>query len=262
VKKNVLVIAIGLVAMFGLSMAAFGGDPQIELTGVAGTNYGGYYTGIYDGTLNGTPAHFICDDATHEINVSDVWNTNTFTLAPGSTDVANTDNGQFTSSSMTPTYHYATAATNTSTIYTLCPGGTCSLQDSYDAVAYLAYQILSGAYTDNTRVSAIQYAIWEIMDGPPPGPGNNSAIAGLTMNDTGYWIYNALKNESNYSNPGIVFYSPDGFKITAGVPADVGLTAQEFISYNTPTPEPRSLALMGTVLALGALILGRQRLFA
>jgi len=260
VKKKLFVVAISLIAMLGFSMAALGQDPQIELTGVSGTNYGGYYTGIYYGTLSGVPTNFICDDATHDVSIGDIWNTNTWGLATGANDVANAPNGQFTTSTNQPTYHLATATTSAS-YDTLCPGGSCSLQDAYDAVAYLAYLLLSKTYTTDPPVSAIQYAIWSIMDNPPAGPGNNNAVAGLTTSDTGYWIYTALTTESGYQNPAIMFYSPDGNLITQG--PDYDMTAQEFISYNpSAVPEPRSLALMGTVLALSALVLGRKRLFA
>jgi len=247
--------------MLGWSMAAVA--QQITFTGVEGTNYGGFYTGIYYGTLNGTPnTEFICDDATHDINTGDVWNANAYTLAAGANDVANTFNGQFTSNSMAPTFHYSTAATNTSPTYNLCPGGSCTLQDSYDAVAYLADLILTGVYKTDPTVSAIQYAIWSIMDGPPPGPGTNTAQPGLTTSDTGYWIYLALTTESGYTNSKIVFYSPDGNKILPGSP-DQGLTSQEFIGYDTPTvPEPLSMALMGTFLTLAGLVLGRKKLLS
>ena len=145
------------------------------------------------------------------------------------------------------------------------------LAQVYSAVAFLANKILSSAYTDNTTVSAIQYAIWAIMDSPGPGPGGNNTPCAYdptncNTSDTGYWMNLALTTESAYSNRSIVFYSPDGNTIISGPDynnctyqgnSGQPCTAQEFIG---ETPEPLSMALMGTFLSLAGLALGKRKL--
>jgi len=237
--KRLYLLFLALVVMLGLSMTALAQDPQIKYTGSTESSYGGFGTGLYSGTLNGSNTQFICDDATHSIGNGDVWNANAWSISQAAT----AGNGAFAG------FPYATASGDAAN------GGSFTVAQAYSAVAYLANLLFTHA--DDSYVNQIQYAIWQIMDGPGNGPGNNNVGAsGLTVNDTAYWV-NLGKANDLYTNASIYFYSPDGNLITAG--PDVGKTAQEFIG---ETPEPISMALMGTFLSLAGFGLGKKKLFS
>ena len=257
-KKHIVVFVLSLAAVLAWSVAAVAQDPTIELTGVVspGFNYGGVYTGIYTGTLNGVSENFMCDDYLHEINFGDEWNSNVYGLS----SVAAVGHGQYTESSIGPTYHLATYASSPYT-YTL--------QDAYNAVAYLASLVFTNfhgtysSYANDPYVNQISYAIWSIMDNPPAGPGNNNTSAlNLTESDTAYWINQGLLHDGSLT-PGIVFYSPDNNTIFANANnnnGDLGQTAQEFMGYNTPVPEPLGLALLGSFLTIAGVVLRKKLL--
>lgn len=236
-KRILYLLFLSSAVILGLSMAAFAQDPQISFTGGTESNYGGFGTGLYSGTLSGTGTQFICDDATHDIQSGDVWNTNAWTLS----QVVTAGNGAFAGSP------YETATGD------LANGGSFTVPQAYSAVAYLANLLFTHA--DDSYVSQIQYAIWQIMDTPGSGPGDNKVTdSGLTMSDTAYWV-NLGKANDTYTNSSIVFYSPDGNLITSG--PDTGKIAQEFIG---ETPEPISMLLMGTFLSLAGIGLSRKKL--
>jgi len=261
-NRKLINLALSLAAVLGWAMgAAAQSDPLIDLTGVEspGFNYGGYYTGIYQGTLNGVPTNFMCDDFLDEVSFGDRWNVNTWSLNQVATPV----HGQFTEASFPPTYHFATYASGGTP-----PNGepgqeNLSLQQAYNAVAYLASLVFTNfhgtysSYANDPYVNQISYAIWAIMDTPPAGPECNGGASQPC--DYRYWIQQGISND-NTTTAGIVFYSPDGNKILPGSP-DAGGTAQEFIGYVTPVPEPVSLALTGTFLLLTGLFL-RKRLLS
>jgi len=244
-----LSLLLGLAVMLGLSMTAFGqSDPQIVFTGGTESSFGSFGTGLYSGTLNGVATQFICDDATHEISSGDMWNTNAWSISQAAT----ANNGAFAGGS------YATASGDAPN-----NGGVSkfTVPQAYSAVAYLANLLFTGA--DSAYVNEIQYAIWQIMDDPGNGPGNNSLLGGsMTTIDTAYWVLQGKANDT-YTNASIFFYSPDGSTITCAPSSPgcgyVGDTPQEFIG---ETPEPISMALMGTFLSLAGFGLGKRKLFS
>lgn len=204
----------------------------------AENSYGGAGTALYYGTLNGTSTSFICDDATHDIGSGSTWNANVWTLS----QVVIAGNGAFAGSP----YNTATGdAENNGNVAAM------NVQQSYNAVAYLANLLLTG--NDTSYANQIQYAIWEIMDDPQlhgfTGPGNNAFGPGEAVTDTGYWAYQGYLNDT-YRNSQIVFYSPDGNKISAG--PYQGDIAQEFIGLTAA--EPSSVLLLALVLFAGLVV--------
>jgi len=244
--RRFLLLVLGLAVMLGLSMAAFAqDDPQIVYTGGYQSSYGGFGTGLYSGTLNGTATEFVCDDATHDIGNGSAWYNNAWSLS----QVITLGNGMFAGGSAP----YATATGDSQN------GGSFTVPQAYSAVAYLANLLFTGA--DPSYINQIQYAIWQIMDNPGDGPGCN-LVGGcglppqpLTEGDTAYWV-NLGKSNDTYTNGNIVFYSPDGNTIYSG--PYTGDYPQEFIG---ETPEPLSMILMGTFLSLAGLALGKKKLF-
>jgi hypothetical protein len=233
----------GLAVVVCFAMTAAASDTIVFSN--AENSYGGYGTALYYGTLNGTSTSFICDDATHDIGQGSTWQANAWTLS----QVTTQGNGAFAGGSAP----YATASGDAPNVVGGGPSAM-NVAESYSAVAYLADLLLTGQ--DSSYANQIQYAIWEIMDHPPAGPGDNSFENGLAMSDTGYWAYQGYLNDT-YTNPYIVFYSPDGNTITSG--PYTGDTPQEFIGL-TPTPEPASMILLGTFLCLSSWLLGKKRL--
>jgi hypothetical protein len=236
-KRTLSLLFLGLAVMLGLSMAAFAQD-IITFTGPTSSAYGGYGTGLYGGTLNGNSTEFMCDDATHDISSGDTW-----AATPWSISQAAVQNQGAFAGLATGNATWEQDAT-----YGPVTGSHTNLQ-VYSAVAYLANLIF--ANPNGVDVNGIQYAIWALMDNPPASsdPGTGA-----------FWIAQGLANDT-YTNSGITFYSPDGSVIETGDP-HAGMTAQEFITDTTPTPEPISMALMGTFLTLAGLGLSKKKLIS
>jgi hypothetical protein len=247
VKRILSLLFLGLAIMLGLSMAAFATD-TIKYTGGYESVLDGYGAGLYSGTLNGVATEFVCDDADHEIGNGSTWKANAWTLS----QVVVQNHGAFAGLHNGKNKPWEQDAT-------YGPAGThggYTVPQVYSAVAYLANELLSGAIpaSDSADVNGIAYAIWALM-------GHPGAI-GITDPPKGnYWIAKGLANDT-YTNSLIVFYSPDGNKIKSG-PFKCD-TPQEFIGEirETPIPEPLSMALMGTLLTLAGLGLGKKMLFS
>ena len=69
--KHLLVILSVLVA---LAVASSAGIVNIQFTGPAGPSYGGDYTYPYVGSVNGSPAVFMCTSYNEHIVGGETWN--------------------------------------------------------------------------------------------------------------------------------------------------------------------------------------------
>jgi len=240
-RYSLLVIA-GFLSL-GLATARANTTVTIEFNS-AQHSYGGAGTALYYGTLNGVSASFICDDATHDIGVGSTWNANSWDLdyVVTANDVVTQGNGAFAGSP------YETATGDAENVVAGGPSAM-TIKQSYSAVAYLADLLLNSQ--DQIYANEIQYAIWEIMDDPQQegfqAPGSSAFMSGLQVTDTGYWAYQGYLNRT-YTNSHIVFYSPDGNKITSG--PFTGYTPQEFIGLTTAA-EPSAVLLLALVLVAG-----------
>ncbi|MGA2578420.1 MAG: hypothetical protein ABSH24_20600 [Bryobacteraceae bacterium] len=230
--KRVLFLSIA-----GLMAFASGGYAQytMDLTGVGdGANADGVYVSPYAGSIwtgaytggsapTTTPVFsgaVICDDFTDESYVGDIWN--------ASATNAGALNG---------TELFTTSDT------------TYTVQQNYDAVAWLANQLLLPANVySGTAQTNISFAIWDIMDGQKTDPDGGatglitSAFAAVT---------------SGYVGTNVDVFTPAP-KQAAG-----SNVSQEFLVVNGPTvpaPEPASAAVLGFDLlsALGIVFLVRR----
>jgi len=266
--KRLSLLFLGMAVMLGLSMTAFAQlDPQIVFTDVPGPQTtiqgpsGNLGAGIYTGTVGTTTTHFICDDDLNSIQQNDAWNANVYTLS----NVATYGNGQYAVTPGLPTYGQAGFTLNGTSLYTASGDSispTPTIQQDYNMAAYLANQILSGAVTNLAIVAAVQWAIWDIMDTPNANhivePGGAGCTTGTSCG--GYWVNYAWTNDSGYTNSSIIFYTPtQGFTAGPDSISNPNGYAQEFIS---ETPEPISMALMGTFLSLAGFGLGKRKLFS
>lgn len=114
--------------------SVFGGDPA----------YGSFGVGIYNGTVNGVGAQFICDDFLHDIVNGNTWSawqnsTNPVTGGP--------DGNRFV----------ATNITNPQ-----LTGLGLTTQQEYNMIGYLVTQILTGP---SSQWQYLSWAIWSITDG-------------------------------------------------------------------------------------------------
>lgn len=66
--------------LFVLAAAAAAGTVSITYRGPNGERQGGAPVGPYLGTVNGSPAKFICDDFLHSIHPGEKWNANVSTF--------------------------------------------------------------------------------------------------------------------------------------------------------------------------------------
>jgi hypothetical protein len=231
-KRTFTLLFLGLAVMLGLSMAAIA-QVSISYDGTAASSFGGVGTGLYGGTLNGGAdmKQFICDDYPHRIFAGESWEATTENLL------------------------------NLTGVLYINPNGQTTLQ-AYAEVDWLAENIFSGTNTDGsgiTDLSTLSWAIWTILDAPPSGP---SGTAGAVTDAKNWW---ASLSTSCQSNPANCVTDYNIYTPISGTqnPSWRGYP-QEFLGAppsSTTTPEPLSMALMGTFLTLAGFALGKKKLF-
>lgn len=211
------------------AMSQISGATTLQLTGASGTtvNVGSesVYVYPYDFSVNASSAttQLMCLNFNNEITIGESWSVNADTIAQAA-------------------------------------NGNSALQTSYEEDAWLYSQITPT--TSQAQEALIQFAVWDILD--PSGVG--------TASDP-YWTANstAIQNLMNQASAAAGSESPDFFNqfviyvpdhdpnyytSANGYPDGV---PQTFIG-TAPTPEPGSLALLGTgLLGLGGAVRRKMR---
>lgn len=204
-KRSILTLLVGVAIMLGLSMTAFANTATVTFIAPSGTSFGGVFTGVYSGALDGKATSFVCDDPNHILTSGQSWLANIFSLST----VGTAGNGMF---SGPPSAYTATA----DGIAGYTP------QEVYNSVGWLADQILKGSTSD---VNGAQFAIWELTSGPDlswTGPGSTAS-----------WIALGLSHD-NYENSSLWFATPT---VSSGPrPLLAVAPAQEFIFETKPVP--------------------------
>lgn len=194
----------------------------MELTGVGdGVTSNGVYVSPYQGTIsqNGSQiysGYIICDDYTTESTLYTPW-------TASATNAGSLDGSEkFTTSS-----------------------SGHSVQENYDAVAWLANRLLLASNVNNAAAQInYSFAIWDIFDGATTDPGG----AALSLIQQ---AFDAVAG--GYVGTNVTVFTPNPHS-----------ASQEFLVVNGPpiaTPEPSSVALLGLDLltALAMIFLLRRR---
>ena len=190
----------------------------------------GVYVSPYTGTISGPGYSYsgamICDDFTTDSYVGQTWQATATLASSGS--------GKFAGES------YTVAGLNGNTPFTS--------QQMYNAVAWLANQLMTGSNTTNTTAQAnYSFAIWDIMDGQKTDP-DGGALALITT---------AFQNV-------LAGYAGNNVEVFTSYPT-TGIS-QEFLVVNGPpisTPEPTAAALLGfDLLSVFGLVFLLRRRFA
>ena len=122
--------------------------------------YGGYYAGIYHGTVNGQSATFISDDFLTDISNNQSWQAYANSNSPvssGPTGVKYTSSGG--------TYNMSNADLTTGDKDSDFIGSVASPQEEYNMVTWLVEQIFKDPKNSKEDWGAYAGAIWSITDG-------------------------------------------------------------------------------------------------
>jgi len=251
-KRTISLLFLSVAVMFALSLTARAqDDPSIYFNQVVGGNGA---AGIYQGTLTGTSGppwvNFECADDVHGIQGGENWQATAY-YGLGTNDA---------NAAIFETY-----VTGSSTGYNQNAGyaghGTViniqSVAEAWLMEAYLEYaQITEFGLNSNADVAAISDAIWSITNGIGGNRDSESNPDLVTSYiDAAFTAYS--NGTAALDAALVIFYVP-----IAGTASNYPTGDPNPQLFSTVTPEPLSMALMGTFLTLAGLALGKKKLFS
>ena len=217
---------------------------QLQLTGLkTGFSMGGVYTSPYLISVNGQPTlMFACDDFTTDISIGHTWTAYEVTLS----QVA-TNGPQKFKTAVSVAIPDASGLTTTSHSYTI--------QQEYDAAAYLAEQLLTvpSTLSNSTIAGEYSFAIWQIFYSGAINGYNGNALTPTQKAAVGGLMTAAFNNTTALT--GMYLYTPDPLS-----------SSQEFIGFApgvgiTSVPEARTPLLLAfnSLTLCGVLFFLRRR---
>jgi len=210
---------------------------QVTFQSGSGVGFGGVSVDPYTATVGGSTTQVLCDDWSHEVVSQETWTATAINLASAGT------------SSVPPRF---------------VGSGSVTTQQLYDALAYLASQIIATPPNASTQIQD-SYAMWDLTCQyitPSCTASVESAYttAGGDLTALQLVESQALSNGATANLAGWEILTP----VAGTNTCPTGVTCptvgpQEFLVY---TPEPSSVALAGTGLLglLGFALVFRRRL--
>lgn len=233
--KQIRYLSVAILAFASVGLA----QTTMSLTGVGDgavaypAGYpGGVYVSPYQGTVSQSgiqtySGYIICDDFNTESYLGSSWTV----TATNAGDIAGSG-VKFQMSTYSDPFLKSDTVTD---------------QQAYDAVAWLANQLVSPSnVTNKTAQTNISFAIWDIFDGQAMDPLNQGTVATLISE-----AFAAA--QGGYVGSDVTVYTPSSPSLPTA--------AQEFLVVNMA--EPSFVALLGLdLLAVVGLILFLQRRLA
>ena len=268
IQKICKILAMCLLFSSGLVLFQTPALADYRVVTVTGPNDGSpdslgyFYTNPYTFTITPTgsasfsPVFLSCDDFWDEINFGDSWSVKTYNGSSVDT------HGIFaTGQGNAPDDSSGVIVTNPSTNATQ----GYSLAVAYNAVAYMAYEVLStNLWQKNaTLAEEYSYAIWQIFDSGAVCGGGSLAVADASAIAD---LMNTALGEKMGNPDAVVFYTPDGRENPANYSSWI-TTSQEFVglgseSFSEPFPEASTVAFLGfNFLALPGVVFFIRRRF-
>ena len=225
-NKRVWFFALATAILLALPVAA--GAATIIFNSAPANGYG-YGVGIYDGTVDGVAASFVCDDFYTDIADNQSW--------PAMVGNTNSANSGFLFNPSNPADAGAPLP------------GNINQQQDYNMIGWLANQIFADPTNGSGNWANLSFAIWSLNDANAYTYAQSQGI-GSEVNSLIAGAYSYRNTPSN-----LTVYTP-----LVGYP-NPNASGQEFVS-PPPTPEPGTIWLFlsgGLCLAAGRTGRNRKR---